>query len=426
MPKQFSAESKIFRDPDFILLNINAFLVIIGYAIAVYTRLESVAIMKFIKAFILIVSCIALFKDVKLYRNPIPSPTIIYISIFSFWVFLMSFFSINVSFSIRTSMNFLLPFLYLYIAIHTLLNKYNTIDLLKSFIKSFNLIYFVPVGAFLLSGGGFGQVNIYGSGGGEGQFFVSNQYGWACALFIITSVDVWLNLRPRKRYKFFLIIFTLLAIYLLLISGNRASWVSLILALFIFILRLKNIRTDFKIFIAVIPIASILWFYQLPESALQNRLDDTETQLASGEARFNTAKLAINKFNENKMLWLTGAGMFNYEGVIRGEGLGDYHNSYLEVLFGGGVILFLLFIYFMLIRPLYYYITFYSKYFLVIPPILVIPFFESNLTGGQFLFFPWFIFMLLFNVPPYYDELKKKTTSRKTKTNYKMAMNSEI
>lgn len=76
--------------------------------------------------------------------------------------------------------------------------------------------------------------------------------------------------------------------------------------------------------------------------------------------------------------------MFNYERIIHGEGLGDYHNSYLEVLFGGGIALFLMFINFMIIRPFYYYAKYYSKYFLLITPFAIIPFFESNLTVVSF------------------------------------------
>lgn len=413
MSAESTIQKRIFRDPDFILLNINAMLVIVGYGIAVYTQLESVTIMKVIKSFFLALSCLILFKDIKLSRNPIPSPTFLYVMIFSFWIFLMAFFAENVAYSISKSMNFLFPFIYLYIALHNLLNKYPALDLLKAFIRTMNLIYFIPVLAFIASGIGFRQFNIYGYGSKEGQFFVSNQYGWACAVFVISSIDLWLNTRLSSRYRAFLIIGVLIALYLSLISGNRASWLSILLALMVFILRLKNIRTDFKVLISLIPIIAIIWFLQIPESSLQTRLTDTENQLVTGEARFNTAKLALNKFNENKILWITGAGMFNYERIIHGEGLGDYHNSYLEVLFGGGIILFLLFINFTVIRPLYYYITYYSKYFLIIPPFFVIPFLESNLTGGQFLFFPWFIFMLIFNIPP-----QKLTSIEKETPNY--------
>jgi len=408
LSKQLSENKRIFRDMDFILLNINAFLVIFGYALAVYTELQSVGIMKIVKSFVLVLSIFSLFRSAKLGKNPIPSPTFLYMMVFSFWVLLMTFFAENVYFAISRSMTFLLPFLYLYVSIHNLTNKYNAFALLKAFARSFNIIYAMPVFLFLLSGAGFSQTTIYGQGSTEGQFLVSNQYGWSCAVFMITSLDVWLSTKPGKAYKIFLLFTNVVAFYLVLISGNRASWLAIALAMVIFALRLKTIRTDFKILLAILPIAGIIWFYNLPDSSLQTRLNDTETQLETGEARFNTAKLAISEFNEDKYLWITGAGMFNYERIIHGEGLGDYHNSYLEVLFGGGIALFLMFINFMIFRPFYYYAKYYSKYFLLITPFAIIPFFESNLTGGQFLFYPWFIFMLLFNIPPYYDQKRLK------------------
>ena len=77
--------------------------------------------------------------------------------------------------------------------------------------------------------------------------------------------------------------------------------------------------------------------------------------------------------------------------------LHGYHNSYYEILFGVGIILFLVFLSFMMFRPLIRYIKYYAKYTLLLPPLMILPFFESNLTGGQFLFFPWFTFMLLLN-----------------------------
>lgn len=415
MSKPNESLKRIYFDTDFVLLNINAFLVIAGYALAVYTNLESVGLMKIVKSFFLVVSIIALFKNMRLGRSPLPSPTFLYIVVFSFWVFLMSFFSKNITYSIATAMNFLVPFVYLYIAMHNLLNRFSANDLIKAFLRTFNIIYAIPVGLFLLTGTGFSQTNIYGQGSDDGQFFVSNQYGWACSIFILSGIDLWLNTNLSKAYKLFLIPMLAIAMYLMLISGNRASWLAIAIAIVIFILRLKTIRTDFKIQIAILPIVGIIWFYQLPDSSLISRLNETETQLEEGEARFNTAKIAISEFNDEKYLWVTGAGMFNYEKIIHGDGLGDYHNSYLEVLFGGGIILFILFLNFMVFRPFYYYATHYSKYYLIITPLVVIPIFESNLTGGQFLFYPWFIIMLLLNMPPGYDQYKSLSNVKSIK-----------
>ena len=120
-------------------------------------------------------------------------------------------------------------------------------------------------------------------------------------MFLITGMDVWLNTQPKKIYKYYLLGTSVVGLFLVMASGNRASWVAICLAIIIFTLRLKNIRSDFKLLIALIPIVGIIWFYQLPESSLQARLSDTETQIDKGEARFNTAKYAFGVFNEDKI-----------------------------------------------------------------------------------------------------------------------------
>ena len=90
--------------------------------------------------------------------------------------------------------------------------------------------------------------------------------------------------------------------------------------------------------------------------------------------------------------------MFNYEPFEeKGEGLGSYHNSYFELLFGLGVPLFLLFLVFMLFEPLIQFFKRVSRYDLLFIPLAIIPFFEGNLTAGQFLFFPWFSYIIALN-----------------------------
>lgn len=76
---------------DFILLNINALLIILGYGLAVYTDTASVPMVKLIKTAFLAVSLIALLKNLQFKSNPFPSPTIIYLLVFAFWVTLMAF-----------------------------------------------------------------------------------------------------------------------------------------------------------------------------------------------------------------------------------------------------------------------------------------------------------------------------------------------
>jgi hypothetical protein len=116
------------------------------------------------------------------------------------------------------------------------------------------------------------------------------------------------------------------------------------------------------------------------------------------ETRFVVANFAFDYFNNNPILWLTGVGLFNHAFIQGVTNLGAYHNSYWEILFGGGVLVFLFFLSVMILRPIYVFNKYIGNFGLIMIPLIIIPFFESNLTGGQFLFFPWFSIMLLMNV----------------------------
>ena len=62
--------------------------------------------------------------------------------------------------------------------------------------------------------------------------------------------------------------------------------------------------------------------------------------------------LILRRLSETPSHWFTGVGLFNYAAFKKeGEGIGNYHNSYFEILFGLGVPLFLLFMVFMLYEP---------------------------------------------------------------------------
>ncbi|MFN0276219.1 MAG: O-antigen ligase family protein [Chitinophagales bacterium] len=412
----------ILQDVDFIFLMINACLLIIGYAWGVYTEGESVTVMKYIKSFFLGLGGISLLRGLKLNITPIPYPTFLHLVLFFFWVILISFIGENVAFAIGRSLALFGPLFYVYIVLHTLLIKYEPLVVLLALIKGFNFVYALPLIGFLATGVHLEASNIYG----KNVIFYSNQYGWTSVIFILTTIDIWLLTKPKGSYRVYLIFFSIVAIYLFFIAGNRSSWVSLIFAFMVIIFRLKTMRLDYKIMIITIPVIATIWMLSIPGSSINSRLIDTENQIEGGEERLVVAKAGFDYLNENKIRWLTGAGMFNYEEVMYGVvDMQDYHNSYFEVLFGGGIVLFLLFLSFMLFRPITYYAKYYSKYFTFLPPLAIIPFFESNLTGGQFLFFPWFSLMFLLNIPPGYKVTahQKRKNQGSTKLHPKMVAN---
>lgn len=403
--------AQVKKDPNFVFLMINALLVIIGYAWGVHTDGDSAPTMKIIKSAVLFFSLIVIFRDLNFSKKIFAFPSFIYMIVFSFLVILMAFFGKNTSYSIGRALDFLVPFLYVYLSLQNLLRKYHVYDILRASIEIFNLIYMIPILAFLITGRGILDQNIYGTGDNQGQYFVSNQYGWSSCFFILTSIDILINTKRPRYYIVFHVIMIFIAFYLLLISGNRSSWLAMALAILIFVMRLKIVRTDLKIISLILPFTIVMLLISIPDSSLNVRFSDTERQIDSGEERFLTAQMAANYFNQHKYMWITGAGMFNYEEVIPNSQLSDYHNSYFEILFGGGIILLILFVSFMLFRPVYLYAVYYSKYFLCLSPLIVIPYFEANITGGQFLFYPWFIIILLFNIHPV--GTKEKSTPKK-------------
>ena len=137
------------------------------------------------------------------------------------------------------------------------------------------------------------------------------------------------------------------------------------------------------------------------ESSINFLIAKNEKQFESKkmeERRLVVAEYSFNYFMNNPGLWLTGVGLFNHDFIYGVTNLGGYHNSYWEILFGGGILIFILFLNVMVFRPVYSYFKYTGNFSLFIFPLIIIPFFESNLNGGQFLFFPWFTFMLLMNI----------------------------
>ena len=72
-------------------------------------------------------------------------------------------------------------------------------------------------------------------------------------------------------------------------------------------------------------------------------------------------------------------------------GIGDYHNTYFEILFGCGVFTFCIYVYLFVYKPSNFFYKNHLSYFPILLPIIIIPYFENNLTSGQFLFFPFHI-----------------------------------
>jgi hypothetical protein len=129
------------------------------------------------------------------------------------------------------------------------------------------------------------------------------------------------------------------------------------------------------------------------DSALYFVLEKNVNQSSEGEPRVLAAQEMAVLFNSKMQYWLFGVGFANDYYLDKADlGIGDYHNTYYEILFGCGALVFILYIYIMLVKPLLKIYNEYLEFFPIAIPVIVIPYFENNLTAGQFLFFPFVIF----------------------------------
>jgi len=395
---------KITRDRNFILLNINALLVLVSYATAFLLGFYMIPYVKIIRTAFLFLSIILLLKEYPsdLFKyNSLHQNKVIWIILL---LFLTTFLSGNIIFSINRTFTFVVPFVYIFFNVKLLVKKYGQKLTLIAFCSSMNYIYLIPIISFFLSGGNLGLNNIYGSAE-DGFIFVSNHFGWSSAIFLLTAMDYHFNFRPEGFRKKLLILFGLISMYLLLISGSRSALLSVGLAAIFFFLYNKKANTVSKLVLVLMIFAFTTFYIGVESSALNERYDVSIEQAEEGESRLVMMNAGLELFSRDPTNWIFGLGLFNYDVFENKNILESYHNSYFEILFGGGVFIFLLFFIVFVYQPLKNYFLYFKNNFLIIFPIMIIPFFESNLTGGQFLFYPWFIFSILFSVKRFKPKL---------------------
>lgn len=324
-------------------------------------------------------------------------------------VSVLAFFAEDPFPALYRSLTFVYPLLYILFSVNYLL-RYGAFNVLIALSYAILLAYaFVPISYFLF-GEGTGQANIYGHQ--EGDFFVSNHYGWGSAMFILSALTL-LRFFPLKFYlRLALYLYLPFVFYLLIISGNRAGILAVFLALIIFLFKDQFARISTKIAL-IMGAVFIYGFIAVQENSVVDFLEEkNRTQLETGqEGRLIGTEAMLRSFEITPVYWFTGVGMFDYTQLHRYGGiLATYHNSYWEILFGSGIIIFVIFLYFMVIHPFRVFWNLTSSYSLLFIPLLIIPLFESNLTAGQFLFFPWFTYMVLLNAKEfkfYYQQQKE-------------------
>lgn len=395
--------SIIYKDRHFLLFFINAALVIFGYFLAVLTGFQSIGVMKNIRLFFIIISVILLlFASSNLLK-------FVQANIFSFFLLLTwSFFSIlwseNVSYSFSKWLIFAPGIFYLLLFINYSVKRYSFF-LTKKFLDiSFFLIYLFPIVYFVLFVRNFSSSGIYGLAE-ESQGFVSNHYGWSASL---VSIYLLTSLKSFSFNKhFFLYVILIFSFLILILSSNRAGILSFVLSLMIIFSYFNKIKIN-QIFVFSFVSLSLFLFVryqaQLEDSAINFLINKSTSQLESGsEARFVIAEYVFNIFSSDILLFLFGFGFFDNVHIKEsGFNFYSYHNSYFDVLFGLGLFGFFLFFRTFYSSSLSLYWKYFRTEFVIVIPLLIIPFFESNLTMGQFLFFPWFSYLLLLSTKKKY------------------------
>ncbi|MDM9631135.1 O-antigen ligase family protein [Robiginitalea aurantiaca] len=389
--------SLINQDRIYLLLFLNAFIVIIGYAMAVATGSASVDVVKVIKILLLIYSSIWLLMQKDCQVSLIATKNTQLILGLCLILPVFTLLSNDIMRSLNRASNFVLPLLYVWLSTSILIYRYGQRKVLDLFSNMVMIIYAIPMISFLIFGGDFSGESIYGRN--EEMVFVSNHFGWSAALFLIANLHGSKGKIKNSFIKLVWYFFIFLAVYLLIVSGNRTSLLAVGLALLINLIYNKKMSLKKKVLIVFAPIILVTYLTSKGNDAVTFVIDRSVRQKETGiEGRLVRFRAINSKVSENPMVLLTGVGFYN-PGAFSTNSMvmPGYHNSYFELLFGLGLPVFTLFMFFMLFEPIRQIINRVSRYDLLFIPLAIIPFFEGNLTSGQFLFFPWFAYIIALN-----------------------------
>jgi O-antigen ligase len=239
--------------------------------------------------------------------------------------------------------------------------------------------------------------NIYGQVIGG---YFSNVMGWAAIASFVLAVDITNNLNPTKRYRLFLIGIIGFSLLALLSTGSRSSYLCLAVSVLVLVVNSKRMGVLAKLLITIVVVGAGYVMLADPNSALNSRIRKSEQQLDTGESRFEMAEIAFETMTTKPWLLMTGFGYDNFrEGISYYSGIEidmPSHNSYLELFITTGFFSFAFFLIFLVMNALLWYGLLDLRRFIFFPTFMIIPFFESNLNAGQFLFFPWMTFMFYY------------------------------
>jgi O-antigen ligase len=372
---------------------LNVFLVVLGYSF----RDAAFQIVKNFRSVLVVVSLISLFMSQGTLRYAFDEGKNWVLWVFILLNLLVVPFSVDFFRSIERLLAWLPFVIYINYFVVYLFKQYSKDEVRFKLLQIFNLAYFHPIVILFLSGAVFKTQNIYGI---DVAGYRTNVLGWACTFFVLTGFDIYNNRETNVWFKRLFLAIAVLCVWGVVLTGSRSSYISLAAAGAVLVLRSNRISVQFKSVIIVFILGFAYYIITSPDSVVNLRSQYADIRQVKGEVRFELAQKAFETLLKYPSLIITGFGFDNFR-----AGLAEYggvktdlaaHNSYLELLFSTGIFCFLFFVIVLVINALVKYIKFDSQQFIFMPMLLIIPYFESNLNAGQFLFFPWITFLFFY------------------------------
>lgn len=393
-------------DPHLVLLFANSGFVIIGYGME--TALGYGDIIKIFRLILLLFSLFLLLHDNSRSNYILNKENSWVVNVLLLLLFVVLPFSSNFNHSLVRFLS-LAPFLiYLNLLMRYLFRTYDQREIKLKSLAIFRYVYLLPLLVYFTSPESLSRTNIYGE---SDTGFVSNHYGWAATIFLVTTIDRSSNLR---KLGVFSILFLCFALVLLVISGARSAYLCFGISVIFLVINNRSIKWPLKLSVIAASIIAVNFYLAQEDSALNIRYQKTLRQLEEGEIRAETANLALNTLKINDHVFFLGVGFDNFkDGLqVHSNSVVDIaaHNSYLEVFINNGIFVFAFFTIFFVLNAIVKFIKYDLKNYIFFPSIMIIPYFESNFGAGQFLFFPWMFFLIYYIQ---YSTIQKRIESNK-------------
>jgi hypothetical protein len=377
---------KIHKDPLFLWFSINVGLLVLAFGLAGFGVVA--AGIKILRSVIIAVSIVLILVQKKRKDNIFPFLVLILFTCSVF--FILTFFSVDRGHSFG-KLGLLIPFL-IYLGLLTdSLKSVNTDVIIFKVASILQLWFFIPVITFYLNFNSVISYNflIYGEVIGG---FVSNQIGWSTVIFIISSLI--LRKHSNNRYTWFFII---LAIFPLLISSSRSSYMGLVVCSVLFFLIKSNLRQKVKVslfVLALVVIGNGLISDKKKEKLLITyRLSNKSDvyKLNKVDPRVQALRDVTSVFDNGYSMVGIGLNMpEKYTARVLKREVEGLHNSHLIALFGFGYIGFSFYLLCFILLPLIGYAIYGIRNGDVLYPLFfLLSSTEHNLGGGQFIFIPW-------------------------------------